>query len=270
MHDRVVHEQRPQAQGDDLRLTVETLAARSCRTPDYQGENRALVALASELAESPGTVLEKLAELVIELCRADSAGISVLGADETGAEIFEWPAVAGAWTSYVGGTMPRDASPCGVVIDLDACLLLEEPALRFPAAGIPSPQIAELLLAPLHVRGKTVGTVWAIIHDPQHRFDAEDMRLLTSMASFASLRIFAPSVDSFEPHISRAAAEAAFASLTERQRQVLRHIIQGQPNKTIAASLGISTRTTENHRAALMKRMGVSSVAALIQATLAV
>jgi FixJ family two-component response regulator len=56
-----------------------------------------------------------------------------------------------------------------------------------------------------------------------------------------------------------------FAALTAREREVLHRIIEGRPNKTIAEELDISVRTVEFHRANVMDKMGVDSVAALIQ-----
>jgi two-component system CheB/CheR fusion protein len=47
-------------------------------------------------------------------------------------------------------------------------------------------------------------------------------------------------------------------------------VLAGQPSKNIAADLGISQRTVENHRAAIMERMGVRSLpklARMVQAT---
>jgi hypothetical protein len=61
--------------------TASTLAGRPSRAPDYQVENRALVALAREMADNPSTVLQKVADLVMELCRAGSAGVSILYLD---------------------------------------------------------------------------------------------------------------------------------------------------------------------------------------------
>src|SRR5688572_7709323 len=94
----------------DDRLTTADLA----RRPDHAAENGALVALAAEMAASPATILQKLADSALELCAADSAGVSVLEA-EGGQEVFRWRAAAGAFAPHLGGTMPRHASPCGVV-----------------------------------------------------------------------------------------------------------------------------------------------------------
>jgi PAS domain S-box-containing protein len=166
--------------------TAATLARRPSRPPDYQLENRALVALAREMADNPSTVLQTVADLVMTLCRAGSAGVSILETGATGTEVFRWHAVSGASATHIGETMPRDASPCGTVVDRNACLLFDEPARRFAAVGVIDPPIAEILMTPIHMSGKPVGTVWAIAHDPRRRFDAEDDRLLASMARFAS------------------------------------------------------------------------------------
>jgi FixJ family two-component response regulator len=53
------------------------------------------------------------------------------------------------------------------------------------------------------------------------------------------------------------------ASLTERESQVFRHIIAGRLNKQIAARLGMAEKTVKVHRARVMQKMGVRSVAEL-------
>jgi two-component system, LuxR family, response regulator FixJ len=55
------------------------------------------------------------------------------------------------------------------------------------------------------------------------------------------------------------------AALTERERGVLQRIIEGKPNKVIAAELDISVKTVEAHRAKVMEKMAVDSVAELVR-----
>ena len=59
------------------------------------------------------------------------------------------------------------------------------------------------------------------------------------------------------------------AALTPRQRQIMDLVLAGHPSKNIAADLGISQRTVENHRASIMKRTGSKSLPALARVALA-
>jgi two-component system CheB/CheR fusion protein len=69
--------------------------------------------------------------------------------------------------------------------------------------------------------------------------------------------------------VSREAAATSLAGLTARQHQIMGLVLAGHPSKNIAADLGISRRTVENHRAAVMKKTGSHSLSALIRLALA-
>ncbi len=56
------------------------------------------------------------------------------------------------------------------------------------------------------------------------------------------------------------------ATLTPRETEVMERVVQGQANKVIAMDLGVSQRTVEIHRARVMEKMGVRSVAKLVRA----
>ncbi|MEG3166154.1 PAS domain-containing protein [Sphingomonas sp. PB2P19] len=169
---------------DGVIITGE-LDCRPSRTPDYQSESQALTSLAEAMGSRPDTVLQRLVEVAIELTHCDSAGISLL---EPGGEqgTFRWVASAGAWSPYRDGTMPREASPCGEVIARETVLLMNHPERAFPALLQAEPGIHEGLLAPFHIDGTPAGTVWAIKHSPEGQFEAEDARLIKSLARFAS------------------------------------------------------------------------------------
>ena len=66
-------------------------------------------------------------------------------------------------------------------------------------------------------------------------------------------------------------ADAAdkMSALTPRQREIMKLVLAGHPSKNIAADLCISQRTVENHRADIMKKMGVKSLPALARTALA-
>ncbi len=55
----------------------------------------------------------------------------------------------------------------------------------------------------------------------------------------------------------------ALAELTEREREVMRLVVDGRPNKLIADELGISVRTVEVHRARIFDKMAVKSAVEL-------
>jgi two-component system CheB/CheR fusion protein len=67
----------------------------------------------------------------------------------------------------------------------------------------------------------------------------------------------------------REAAVSCLAGLTARQHQIMEMVLAGQPSKNIAAALGISQRTVENHRAAIMQKTGATSLPALARLALA-
>ena len=171
----------------DLRsiTSTEELCRRPSRPPDHEAENRALIALAQEMARSPEGILQRLAETALTLCRAHSAGLSLLEAGDQKRN-FHWRAIAGQWASHLGGGTPRDFGPCGTVLDRNASQLFSHPELDFPYFAEVTPSVEEGLLIPFYIGGEAVGTIWVISHDEGHRFDAEDLRVMTNLGTFAA------------------------------------------------------------------------------------
>lgn len=60
-----------------------------------------------------------------------------------------------------------------------------------------------------------------------------------------------------------AAIEANYRLLTAREQEVMALLADGMPTKVLATKLGISTRTAEHHRAAVLKKMGAHTVSHL-------
>jgi signal transduction histidine kinase/CheY-like chemotaxis protein len=167
-------------------IATRELAMRPPRAPDYPAEIRALSGLAKTLANAPHTVFQKLVDTALTMCAADSSGLSLLETDSE-QELLRWHAVAGELAPHAMGTVPRRFSPCGTVVDLDAAQLMIDLGSHFSYFDEVSPRIREALIVPFHVDGKAVGAVWVVTHGTERHFDAEDARILASIADFAGL-----------------------------------------------------------------------------------
>ena len=107
-------------------VTNSQLPCRACREPDYQAEIEVMNILPETLAHSPQSVLQKLVEVAQELCRADSAGISLLEKQGRRGGVY-----MGSLSGSLEGSYQRhDAGktiPCGITIDRDATQLMYLP-----------------------------------------------------------------------------------------------------------------------------------------------
>jgi PAS domain S-box-containing protein len=207
-------------------LCTEELHRRPSRPPDHDKENRALVALVSALADSPTTILQTLAETILEITQSDSAGLSLL-TKEDGGKRFYWPAIAGMWNPHLGGGTPRNFGPCGDVLDRNCTLLFRHFERRYPYFLPVIPAAEECLLVPFHVRGKAVGTIWAIMHSDRRKFDAEDDRVMGSLGKFASSAYQAlVSIEDLKFQVAeREKAEAAVRELANGLEARIRRLV---------------------------------------------
>jgi DNA-binding CsgD family transcriptional regulator len=96
---------------------------------------------------------------------------------------------------------------------------------------------------------------WEFIETPKRRHSKQELVLELTR-------------DSTTPSTLRETVASRIASLTPRQRQILKLIVDSNTNKQIAHSLRISQRTVENHRAILMKRMGARALSELVRLTI--
>lgn len=160
-----------------LVLCTDELALRPSRTPDFEAENRAINTLVQALADSPSTILQILAQIVLDLCDCESAGIGLV-TEQNGGRRFRWSALAGEWKthSHIG-----DFFRCDNVFDFKTPELFK----RYIHLSGMVPAIEECLVISIYIQGNEVGAIWAITPQEGRSFDGEDLRRLESLGRFA-------------------------------------------------------------------------------------
>src|SRR5262249_52487637 len=83
-------------------LIPSELARRTRRRPNPLAEARAHQELVALLGRDPQAVLQRVADLAVALCRAGSAGVSVLARNDAEEPVLQWDAVAGEYSHYLG------------------------------------------------------------------------------------------------------------------------------------------------------------------------
>ncbi|KAB8332441.1 PAS domain S-box protein [Scytonema tolypothrichoides VB-61278] len=208
--------QRPQSEItlDDILITEE-LSRRSPRPSNLQAENQALHTLARQLVNQPEIMLQSLVDIALELCNAGTAGVSLLEVLPSGEEIFRWNVLAGTLEQYVGGSTPRNFSPCGVCLERGAPVLFSHPERYFTYFQEAKTPVVEGLVLPLIADNHALGTIWIMSHDEQRHFDAEDVRVMTSLADFTAAALLLNQRQTQELLAKNAQLEAL---VVERQR----------------------------------------------------
>ena len=168
----------------DSVIATDRLVSRRVRKPRWQEERAAFLELTYVAPRGRDKLFDSLAALGLVLCSAGTAGVSVLeGGSEGG--IFRWNALAGELAQFVGGSTPRNWSPCGTCLDVGKPVLYSYPARYFTYFAELTTPIVEGLVVPVFSDGNAVATIWIVSHDTVRQFDAEDVRIMVSLAKFA-------------------------------------------------------------------------------------
>lgn len=163
---------------------TDELLRRAAPAPDYLQEKLAIQELARHMADRPAEVLPRLVKLAMEICGADSAGVSVLEGQE-----FRWFGLTGTLSVFEGATTPRGFSPCGVCLDYGGPILMAHPERAYDWIADASITVPEVLLVPLHVGGGApLGTLWVVAPEGRH-FHSGHARALTELAVFSGIAL---------------------------------------------------------------------------------
>jgi signal transduction histidine kinase/CheY-like chemotaxis protein len=170
-------------------LITDELTRRPPKRADHEAENRALRQLARNMAGRPDALLQNLVDIALELCRAQTAGVSLAQRTADGEEVFVWVALAGTYAGKIGRAAPGKFSLCSICIERQAAQLFSYPDRFFSYFGQCDPPFVETLVVPFPAGSRPMGTIWVAGHDPDSKFDSEDVRVLTGLADFTSVAL---------------------------------------------------------------------------------
>ena len=171
----------------DVRVDRE-FRARRLHVRDWASQSEGLRALAHAFVERPETLLQELVEAAVTLCEADSAGISLERENRTDAEFYEWVATAGQYSGFLNAVLPRHPSACGLCLERGAAQVFRVGQRFFDLLGVEAPLVTDGLLLPWETED-TRGTIFVMAHGRTEAFDAEDCRLLETLADFAAMAV---------------------------------------------------------------------------------
>ncbi len=160
--------------------------------------------------------------------------------------------------------MTMQLQPDVAILDVNMPELNGIEASRLIAQAAPATRI--LMIGPHHAEGLAARTMQSGAHGYVLKSHAE-RDLIPALDAVLHDRTF----------FSKGQAKAAWQNtnqkrphepgspLSPREMEVLQLLAEGKSNKQVAAILGISTRTAENHRARIMTKMGFRSLSELVR-----
>ena len=133
--------------------------------------------LTRAFVENPDTILQELVNAAVELCGADSAGISLETEDRTDANYYRWVATAGQYSAFLNASLPRHPSACGICLDRDRPQLFRVSQRFFDLMGVEAPTVTDGLLLPWRADDLR-GTIWIMAHGRTDAFDRDDCHMM--------------------------------------------------------------------------------------------
>jgi signal transduction histidine kinase len=159
---------------------------RGYHTRDIEVQMAGLQRLSRAFLESPDTVLQELVNVAVELCSADSAGISVEREDGSEREFYRWIATAGDYSGFLDAILPREPSACSVCLERGTAQRFTVSQRFFDILGVKAPLVTDGILLPWRTED-TRGTIFVMAHGRSQAFDPSDVRLMTMLADFAAM-----------------------------------------------------------------------------------
>lgn len=200
--------------------------ARRLRSHAGASSIEAMRRLASAFLERPDTILQVLVNLAVELCGADSAGISVRRDDATEERFYHWIATAGVYSPFLDACLPRNPSACTICLERDGPQQFRVSKRFFDIIGVEAALVADGLLLPWTVE-KTRGTIFIISHTRPEAFDSQDLGIMQVLADFAAMGV---RHERQQEGLMRQAAAAATAAMVNELAHEINNLLQSLTN----------------------------------------
>lgn len=159
--------------------------ARRWRDHDFSKFLEAMHRISQASVEHPHTILQELVNAALDLCGADSAGISLVKESGTDADYYHWVATAGQYSAFLNANLPRYPSACGITLERGRPQHFRVTQRFFDIMGIEAPLVTDGLLLPWQVN-ESRGTIFVMAHGRAAAFDERDSRVLQILAAFAA------------------------------------------------------------------------------------
>jgi hypothetical protein len=168
--------------------------------------HRLMRGLSKDLCER----LKDAVEAACELCDADCAGITLVDRLQDGTELLRWVAGVGPVREVVGQTLSLDRNLKSVLNEQKPRLVCR-PHRLFPHIA-ERWDIAEALLVPWAGASSGGGILWVLTRSNAKRLDADDVRMLKSLAAFVESAVAKDEVESCRLDEERVGAAAKVAN----------------------------------------------------------
>jgi hypothetical protein len=182
-----VHEADVGLEVIDLQSDV-AFARRQLHVRDVATQVRGMHRLARAFVDDPATILQELVNAAVDLCGADSAGISLEQGEGSDEHFYRWVATAGQYAGFLDAVLPRSPSACGVCLERGRPQIFRVTKRFFDLMGIEAPTVTDGMLLPWQV-GETRGTIWIMAHGRSEAFDGDDCRMMQLLADFSAMGV---------------------------------------------------------------------------------
>jgi DNA-directed RNA polymerase specialized sigma24 family protein len=237
-------------------------ASRSIHKRDLAVQMEGLRRLTHSFVQSPDTILQELVNAAVDLCGADSAGISLEMEGKSDTAFYHWVATAGQYNGFFNAVLPRYPSACGICLERGKPQLFRVRQRFFDIMGIDAPLVTDGILLPWQVE-ETRGTIFIMAHGRSAAFDKDDGQVMRVLADFAAMAVR----HQRQQHVLLKQAEDAAAAAMANK---LAHLI----NNPLQSLMNVAFLAAEGHRDNNAKALGhelctdLQRLSALVQETL--